>query len=89
MTAATSPSILTAIRTRRGFVQVMQGRGSDPERARQLIAANPDEWAAFRPEVLGSVAVGYEDSGYTMDNRNSRCASGVIERHPPHRSSET
>ncbi|WP_222850023.1 hypothetical protein [Trebonia kvetii] len=49
-----------------GFVQVMQGRGSDPERARDLMAQNPDEWAAFRPDVLGSVAVGHEDGGYTM-----------------------
>lgn len=49
-----------------GFVQVMQGRGSDPGRARELMAQNPDEWAAFRPEVLGSVAVGHEGGGYTM-----------------------
>jgi len=49
-----------------GFVQVMEGRGSDPERARELMAQNPDEWAAFRPEVLGSVAVTYEDGSYTM-----------------------
>ena len=49
-----------------GFVQVMQGRGSDPERARDLMAQNPDEWAAFRPDVLGSVVVGHEDGGYTM-----------------------
>ena len=48
------------------FVQVMQGQGSDPDRARELMAQNPDEWAAFRPEVLGSVSVGYEDGGYTM-----------------------
>ena len=44
-----------------GFVQVMQGRSSDPERARELMAQNPDEWAAFRPDVIGSVAVGHED----------------------------
>jgi hypothetical protein len=49
-----------------GFVQVMQGRSSDPERARDLMAQDPDEWAAFRPDVLGSVAVGHEDGGYTM-----------------------
>ena len=24
------------------------------------------EWAAFRPEVLGSVVVGHEDGAYTM-----------------------
>jgi hypothetical protein len=49
-----------------GFVQVMQGRGSDPERARQLMAQNPEEWAAFRPDIIGSVAVGHEGGGYTM-----------------------
>src|SRR6266568_7368912 len=49
-----------------GFVQVMQGRGSDPERARELMAQNPDEWAAFRPDVIGSVAVGHEGGAYTM-----------------------
>jgi len=49
-----------------GFVQVMQGRGTDPERAKELMAENPDEWAAFRPDVIGSVAVGYEDGAYTM-----------------------
>jgi hypothetical protein len=51
---------------RAGFVQVMQGRGSDPERARELMTENPDEWAAFRPDVVGSVAVGHEGGAYTM-----------------------
>ena len=41
-----------------GFVQVMQGRGTDPDRARELMAQDPDEWAAYRPDVVGSVAVG-------------------------------
>jgi hypothetical protein len=49
-----------------GFVQVMQGRSSDPDRARDLMAQDPDEWAAFRPDVLGSVTVGHEGGGYTM-----------------------
>jgi hypothetical protein len=49
-----------------GFVQVMQGRGSDPERARELMAQNPDDWAAFRPDVIGSLAVGHEGGAYTM-----------------------
>src|SRR6202045_503095 len=49
-----------------GFVQVMQGRGSDPERTRELMAQNPDDWAAFRPDVIGSVAVGHEGGAYTM-----------------------
>ena len=50
-----------------GFVQVMQGRGSDPDRARELMAQDSSEvWAAFRPEILGSVAVGHEGGAYTM-----------------------
>jgi hypothetical protein len=49
-----------------GFVQVMQGRSSDPDRARQLMAQDPDEWVAFRPDVIGRVAVGHEGGAYTV-----------------------
>jgi hypothetical protein len=49
-----------------GFVQVMQGHSSDPDRARELMAQDPDEWAAFRPDVIGSVAVGHRGGDYTM-----------------------
>jgi hypothetical protein len=49
-----------------GFVQVMQGRSSDSERARELMAQDPDVWAAFRPDVIGSVAVAHEGGAYTM-----------------------
>jgi hypothetical protein len=49
-----------------GFVQVMQGRGSDPERAKELMNTDSDKWAAFRPDVLGSVAVGHDAGAYTM-----------------------
>jgi hypothetical protein len=49
-----------------GFVQVMQGRGSDPERARELMAQSSDEWAAFRPDVIGSVTALHEGGAYTM-----------------------
>jgi len=51
---------------RAGFVQVMQGRGSDPERARELMSEDSDKWAAFRPEVIGSVAIGHDAGEYTM-----------------------
>src|SRR5215211_7924648 len=27
-----------------GFVQIMQGRGTDPDRARELMAEDSDEW---------------------------------------------
>jgi hypothetical protein len=49
-----------------GFVQIMQGRSSDPSRARQLMDQDADKWAAFRPDMLGSVAIGHEDDSYTM-----------------------
>jgi hypothetical protein len=51
---------------RAGFVQVMQGHGSDPDRARELMSQNTDKWAEFRPDVLGSVAVTHEGGAWTM-----------------------
>jgi hypothetical protein len=48
-----------------GFVQVMQGRVTNPERARALMAQNPDEWAAFRPDSVGSMSAMYDDGGFT------------------------
>jgi hypothetical protein len=49
-----------------GFVQVIQGQGSDPDRARELMAQDSSEWAAFRPDIIGSVGVGHEGGAYTM-----------------------
>jgi hypothetical protein len=49
-----------------GFVQVIQGRGSDPDRARELMGQDSPEWAAFRPEILGSLAVSHQGGAYTM-----------------------
>jgi hypothetical protein len=49
-----------------GFVQVMQGRGSDPERAKQLMAQDSDKWAELRPDVIGSLAIGHDEGAYTM-----------------------
>jgi len=49
-----------------GFVQVMQGRSSDPERARQMMAEDSTDWSSFRPDVLGSVAVGHDGGAWTM-----------------------
>jgi hypothetical protein len=51
---------------RAGFVVVMQGRVSDLGRARELMAQDPEEWAAFRPDVIGSVTVGHEGGAYTL-----------------------
>jgi hypothetical protein len=49
-----------------GFVQVMQGRGTDPDRARELMAQDSSAWADFRPDIIASVAVGHEGGAYTM-----------------------
>jgi hypothetical protein len=49
-----------------GFVQVMQGRSSDPERAKQLMDQDADKWNAFRPDVVGSVTIGHDGGAYTM-----------------------
>jgi hypothetical protein len=49
-----------------GFVQVIQGQGTDPDRARELMEQDADEWAAFRPDVIASVAAQHEDGRYTM-----------------------
>jgi hypothetical protein len=43
-----------------GFVQVMLGHASDLGRARELMAQNPDDWTALRPDVIGSVTVGHQ-----------------------------
>jgi hypothetical protein len=49
------------------FVQIMQGQqGPDPDRAQELMNQNADEWAAFRPEVLGSIGVSHPDNTWTM-----------------------
>jgi hypothetical protein len=49
-----------------GFVQVIQGRGSDPARAWELMEQDSEEWAAFRPDILGSVAAEHDGGAYTM-----------------------
>jgi hypothetical protein len=49
-----------------GFVQVMQGRSSDPERARQLMADDSTDWSSFRPDMIGSMAVGHDGGAWTM-----------------------
>ena len=49
-----------------GFVQVMQGAGTNAERARELMAQDPDKWAEFRPDVIGSISATYDDGDYTM-----------------------
>jgi hypothetical protein len=51
---------------RAGFVQVMQGRTRDPERARQLMADDPTDWREYRPDVLGSLTATHAGGEWTM-----------------------
>jgi hypothetical protein len=50
-----------------GFVQVMQGRVTDPDRAKEIMALIPtDVMAEHRPDMLGSVAIGHEGGAWTQ-----------------------
>ena len=50
-----------------GFVQVMQGRTSDPDRARELMGGDDSEaWQEFRPDILGTVSVEHDGDAWTM-----------------------
>ncbi|NYJ08576.1 hypothetical protein [Petropleomorpha daqingensis] len=50
-----------------GFVQVMQGRVTDADRARKIMAElPPDLMAKYRPDVLGSVMIGAPDGRWTQ-----------------------
>ena len=52
---------------RAGFIQVMQGRVTDPARGRELLASVPsEEMAAYRPDVIGSLSIGHEDGRWTQ-----------------------
>jgi hypothetical protein len=44
----------------------MQGRGTDTDRAREVMSQDADAWAQFRPDILGSVVVGHAGGGYTV-----------------------
>jgi hypothetical protein len=51
---------LTGDPDRAGFVQVMQGRVTDRERAKEIVAQlSTGDMAAFRPEILGSVMINH------------------------------
>jgi hypothetical protein len=70
-----------------GFVQVIQGRGSDPDRARELMAQDSSEWAAFRPDIVGSVGVGHDGGAYTMAlyfTSEEAAREGERKEPPPH-----
>ena len=49
-----------------GFVQVIQGRNSDPGRARDLMDSSSAALSDFRPEIIASAVVEHDDDAYTM-----------------------
>jgi hypothetical protein len=51
---------------RAGFVQVIRGRSSDPDRARELMRDDSPQWAEWRPDIIGSLGVGHEEGRYTL-----------------------
>jgi hypothetical protein len=51
---------------RAGFVQVMQGRTSDPSRAKELMDNDQTDWQSFRPEILGTVSIAHDGDAWTM-----------------------
>jgi hypothetical protein len=58
---------LTGDPGRAEFVQVMQGRVTDAERARKIMAElPPDVMAKYRPDVLGAVMIGADDGRWTQ-----------------------
>jgi len=48
-----------------GFVQVMRGKTSDPERARALMNDHALDWHEMRPDVLAMVSVNEPDGRWT------------------------
>ena len=52
---------------RAGFVQIMQGRVTDPARAKALRGEmNTAAMSAMRPDVLGSVSIGHDGGDWTQ-----------------------
>ncbi len=48
-----------------GFVQVMRGQMSDPDRARELMQQDPEVWQSYRPDILGSLTAVHDGGRYT------------------------
>jgi hypothetical protein len=58
---------LTGDPAQAGFVQVMQGQVTDPDRARKIMAELPqDVMSRYRPDVLGSVMISTGDGRWVQ-----------------------
>jgi hypothetical protein len=49
-----------------GFVQIMQGIGKDPDRAKELMENDPTDWETFRPDILGTMSIQHDEGAWTM-----------------------
>jgi hypothetical protein len=49
-----------------GFVQVILGHTSNPERAMEMMTSGSSAWADFRPDILGSLAAAHDGGAYTL-----------------------
>ncbi len=49
-----------------GFVQIMQGRSSDPDRVRELMASDPTDYRTYRPDILGTMSISHDAGAWTM-----------------------
>jgi hypothetical protein len=67
-----------------GFVQIMQGMGKDPDRARELMENDPTDWETFRPDILGTMSIQHEEGAWTMAIYfTSEAAAREGEQKPP------
>jgi hypothetical protein len=48
-----------------GFVQVMRGRTSNPDRAREIMSDDSIDWKSVRPDVIAMVNVIEDNGGWT------------------------
>jgi hypothetical protein len=48
------------------FVQVMNGRSSNPDRSRELMEGSRELRRANRPDILGNVVIGHGEGRFTM-----------------------
>lgn len=68
------------------FVQIMQGKGTDHDRAIELLIDHSDEWAAFRPDILGTTACAYGAGEYTVAvyfTNEQEARAGELKKAPP------
>jgi hypothetical protein len=69
-----------------GFVQVMQGRTTDPKRSRELMNDDSVDFESFRPDMIGSVTVQHDGDAWTMAlyfTSEEEAREGERKEHPP------